>query len=278
MSILSITNAQPKVNITASVPQEKTTYNTKNKKLRNKHVRFTLPQISEIKIIHYPILSFHEKSQLYYNENDVSRFRYEYYKFKQERVAKNNDNSSNNQCVVQHHQHNTTHDSHATITSFKSKVLNAIIIFMACIRVATYLIYKKVYRETVLCNIKNASSLLFGKKQSSFEPCCYNERASDVIVVYERRLLWAAAAFLVVAADVDVVVGTSVQHGLLRKPEAVTGEFGAQAATTELAEFTVNDSKNPYMHNGPTAEALAFIFISVAIVICWIECCGAGKK
>merc|ERR1712129_550070 len=97
------------------------------------------------------------------------------------------------------------------------------------------------------------------------------------VAMFVGRLVLAAAAFFLARADVEVASGVQVQ-GPFRKPleEVTTIE---QQAAVELSEaFTENTSENPYMHNGPTAEALAFIFISVAIVICWIECCGAGKK
>merc|ERR1719223_1575430 len=34
---------------------------------------------------------------------------------------------------------------------------------------------------------------------------------------------------------------------------------------------------NPYMHTTPTAEALAAIFMLLAFVICYIECCLPAK-
>merc|ERR1719162_975889 len=37
-------------------------------------------------------------------------------------------------------------------------------------------------------------------------------------------------------------------------------------------------ASNPYVDSNKTGSALAWIFMFAAIVICWIECCGAGKK
>jgi len=193
MSILPIPKVQSKLNLAASsISQEKTT-NTKKKKLR-KNVRFTFPLASDTKIIHYPILSVQEKRQLYYNENDISKFRYEYFKFKHDTANCDSTISDRYQCTTQQHQYtaspniNTTTNTNNVTTTFKSKILNAVIISMACIRVATYLLCKNVYIEALLSNIKNARNILFGdKKQSPLyeQPHYYdNQRGSNLIVVF----------------------------------------------------------------------------------------------
>merc|ERR1711976_650040 len=101
--------------------------------------------------------------------------------------------------------------------------------------------------------------------------------ACNVATMIAGRLLVTLAAFCFAQADVEVTGNVQVQ-GSFRKPVEEVKVLEQQAALELSEAFTENTSQNPYMHSTPTAEALAFIFISVAIVICWIECCGAGKK
>eukprot|EP00930_Biecheleria_cincta_P037786 TRINITY_DN2596_c0_g1_i1.p1 TRINITY_DN2596_c0_g1~~TRINITY_DN2596_c0_g1_i1.p1 ORF type:complete len:101 (-),score=33.53 TRINITY_DN2596_c0_g1_i1:33-335(-) len=38
-------------------------------------------------------------------------------------------------------------------------------------------------------------------------------------------------------------------------------------------EIELSAATNPYMHTGPTAEALALLFMMVSMMICYLECC-----
>lgn len=56
--------------------------------------------------------------------------------------------------------------------------------------------------------------------------------------------------------------------------EAVaTAEKQEDAKVTELAVKEITMPENTYQATGPTAEALAVIFMGVCLMICWIECC-----
>jgi len=51
------------------------------------------------------------------------------------------------------------------------------------------------------------------------------------------------------------------------------GQNAANLHETLLMDNGVKNSSNEFVKTGATAEALAFIFLLLAISICWIECC-----
>merc|ERR1719401_1986443 len=82
-----------------------------------------------------------------------------------------------------------------------------------------------------------------------------------------------------VAAASVVPVQEEASTPALRKVQTSKEAETQLAIADEKVGAVAEDlSENTYLHTGATADALAFIFAAVAIVIVWIECCGTGKK
>jgi len=52
---------------------------------------------------------------------------------------------------------------------------------------------------------------------------------------------------------------------------SVNAEKDVEVVAAKEIELSV--ATNPYMHTGPTAEALALLFMMVSCMICYLECC-----
>eukprot|EP00913_Durusdinium_trenchii_P014534 g13634.t1 len=72
--------------------------------------------------------------------------------------------------------------------------------------------------------------------------------------------------FLGAAAKIDVSEGQA-------KPEVQVTSEVTDASAAAAREIDLNAVENPYLATGATAECLALIFMIVACVICYLECC-----
>lgn len=87
-------------------------------------------------------------------------------------------------------------------------------------------------------------------------------------------LAWAEPTQFLEKAEVDTPLKGAVATAAVVTDEAVaTLEKQEDAKVTELAVKEITMPENTYQATGPTAEALAVIFMGVCLMICWIECC-----
>jgi len=92
-------------------------------------------------------------------------------------------------------------------------------------------------------------------------------------------------AMSIVALLILAVVTVSAEPAAAATPTDITDDVTQSRSFLELAaeqatiDPTTNFSSNQikYMQTGSLAESLAFLFMLVAISICWIECCRGRK-
>eukprot|EP00930_Biecheleria_cincta_P037791 TRINITY_DN2596_c0_g3_i1.p1 TRINITY_DN2596_c0_g3~~TRINITY_DN2596_c0_g3_i1.p1 ORF type:complete len:107 (-),score=26.26 TRINITY_DN2596_c0_g3_i1:75-395(-) len=70
----------------------------------------------------------------------------------------------------------------------------------------------------------------------------------------------------------DVTLKASVSEASSKQAEVI-GMTQAKETVIEAKEIELDAATNPYMHTGPTAEALALLFMMVSCMICYLECC-----
>mmetsp|Transcript_101735 Transcript_101735/g.242621 ORF Transcript_101735/g.242621 Transcript_101735/m.242621 type:complete len:93 (-) Transcript_101735:80-358(-) len=85
-------------------------------------------------------------------------------------------------------------------------------------------------------------------------------------------------AVLLCVAQADSQEFLSVSAGQVQdQPEATEAKLPEEKAVTlqeeKVIELKEDDSANPYVATGTTAECLALIFMLVACMICYLECC-----
>eukprot|EP00913_Durusdinium_trenchii_P014533 g13633.t1 len=92
------------------------------------------------------------------------------------------------------------------------------------------------------------------------------------------RFVIAALVLLLAQSDSQefLKVQDQVEPVATKQSDAVPEPPAAEAApleTVRAKEIDLNAVENPYLATGATAECLALIFMIVACVICYLECC-----
>eukprot|EP00930_Biecheleria_cincta_P037789 TRINITY_DN2596_c0_g2_i3.p1 TRINITY_DN2596_c0_g2~~TRINITY_DN2596_c0_g2_i3.p1 ORF type:complete len:101 (-),score=30.24 TRINITY_DN2596_c0_g2_i3:363-665(-) len=97
-----------------------------------------------------------------------------------------------------------------------------------------------------------------------------------------RAMLVLAAALALVgpnfcdAAESEFLAASNAAP-MQEEKSAKTAEASANAEkdveVVAAKEIELSAATNPYMHTGPTAEALALLFMMVSCMICYLECC-----
>ncbi|CAK9067157.1 unnamed protein product [Durusdinium trenchii] len=79
--------------------------------------------------------------------------------------------------------------------------------------------------------------------------------------------------FLGAAAKIDVSEGQAKPEVQVTSEVTDASAAAARVSVSEAKEIDLNAVENPYLATGATAECLALIFMIVACVICYLECC-----
>ena len=166
MTISSTAAARSKPTASSIICQINKNTSRKEQGKSNNHVRFTNPLVSDVKIFHSQYLSFYEKQKLFYGENDIKRFQYEYYS-ENERIDMN---AKNNSMTLK-------------------QIICTVTTIMAWVFIVTYLFKSKVLRPLVR-KLKDVSAILLSKDQTTLleDHSSAHQRNIPIVFVESKNL------------------------------------------------------------------------------------------